>query len=120
MGARVSRDLANKSLQGMTASIADRPAINRAVAKFTRQVVEEASKRRRIVLLNVAMPEDAAFWECLHNIPERFEVVSEKESHQKGEYLIRVIFNELGEDLPPTKTQEAFLDQYVRNIDCEE
>ena len=49
---------------------------------------------------------DRCRWQLLHNNPDRFEVISEKESHQKQEYFVRIIYNELGDELADVKTKE--------------
>jgi len=108
----VTAQLAIQALAGVRDSINTRPAFARAAAKFQSANLESATKRRRIILLNLNDSSEAAFWQTLHNLPEFFTIISEKESHQRGEYVVRVIFYELGDELPVVKTKEQFLEQY--------
>ena len=65
-----------------------------------------SAKKMRIELLDLSLPEDVARWQLLQNNKEKYEVVSMKESHQKNEYYVRIIYYELGDDLPDVKTVE--------------
>ena len=120
MKSRVSKNLASRSLAGLTESIGGKPALSRAVSKFTRQVSEETNKRKRLILLNLNNDEEAAFWQLLHNKPDIFKIITEKESHQRGEYVVRIVFYELGDGLPEVKTKEQLFEQYGRSDDFSE
>lgn len=110
---RISKSLSRQALAGLADAINNRPAMNAVVAKFTAQTAEEDLRRKRIVLLKLTVPAEMSFWQLLHNSPDKFQLISEKESHQKNEYYVRVIFYELGESLPVVKTQEELLHEYV-------
>lgn len=117
MKSRVTKNLASRSLAGLSNSIGSKPAMGRALSKFARQVSEEANKRKRLILLNLNNDEEAAFWQLLHNKPETFKVITEKESHQRGEYVVRIVFYEIGDNLPEVKTKEELFEQYGRSDD---
>lgn len=72
-------------------------------------VVEELSRRRRIEVLDLTLDEDVERWQILHNDTARYEIVAEVFTHLKGsyegEYKCRITYNEIGEDLPLTKTK---------------
>lgn len=114
---RITEDLAARALDTMSTDIGRRPAFRLAATRLNKLSMDNATTRRRVVLLNLADDEQAAFWQILSNSTEHFTIISQKESHQRGEYVVRVIFDEHGEDLPITKTQEEFITQYVRNYD---
>jgi len=116
MANRITAPLSQRALAGLSDSIANRPALCAAAAKFVSRIVEESVRRKRVVLLNLNKFNDLSFWQTLHNLPDKFEIISEKESHQRGEYLARVIFYELGEDLPVVKTQEQLIEEYNTNL----
>ena len=75
--------------------------------------MDEQLRRKRIVLLNLHRSRESTFWQILQNTPERFQIISEKESHQRGEYVVRVIFYEVGENLPVYKSQAALIEEYT-------
>lgn len=112
---QVSRDLAQRSFESLGNSLRQTPALSAVAAKFTKQHTEAATRRRRVVLLDMNDERDVEFWQILLNSPERYHVISQKESHQRGEYVIRIFFDELGEDLPVTKTKEELIQEH---IDC--
>ena len=47
-----------------------------------------------------------ARWQILQNDKARYEIISDNPSHQKGEFLSRIVYNEIGDDLPLVKSQE--------------
>lgn len=110
---RVTQALSAKAFTSLTQSINNRPALNAIVSKFSKISAEAAAKRKRIILLNLDDPDDVAFWQILENDTERFSGINHKEVHQRGEYLIRVIFYEHGEDLPLVKKKTEFISEYV-------
>ena len=75
------------------------------------------TRRNRFVLLNMQNPMDNQFLQILHNRPDKFEIASSKESHQRGEYVYRVHFYELGEDLPVVKGQDTLIAEYIVNLE---
>lgn len=74
---------------------------------------EKTASRVRFVLLDMGNPCEAEMVQVLYNSPERFRIIDKKESHQRGEYLIRMIFEELGEGLPVIKSQQELIHEYV-------
>ena len=74
-------------------------ANNTAVKRFYTYQPGGTSKKMRLELLDLGRPDDVRRWQELHNDKEHYEVLSTKESHQKSEYLMRVIFYELGDNL---------------------
>lgn len=97
-----SNQLSQRVKDGLAQRLAEYPAVLR-----TRTIGDIApSKMRRIELLDLNKEADRCRWQLLHNDTERFEVISEKESHQKQEYFVRIIYYELGDELPSVKTKE--------------
>lgn len=97
------QELTQRIKAGLSARLAERLA----VAKYApRDTLAAAGSKMRIELLNLNRPDDLARWQTLHNDTDRYRIINEKESHQKGEYFVRIIYNELGDDLPTVKTQE--------------
>lgn len=110
---RITNVLSKQVLEGISSSIASRPALGAAAAKFVAKGMDEQLRRKRIVLLNLHRSRESTFWQILQNTPERFQIISEKESHQRGEYVVRVIFYEVGENLPVYKSQAALIEEYT-------
>lgn len=73
-----------------------------------------ANVRQRIVVLDMRIEEQMAFWQILHNRPESFEIISEKEIAQQKQYYIRVLFREKSDnELPEVKTLKDLLSEYL-------
>ena len=102
MSNHVNTELTSRVREGLKQRLANQ----NAATKLTSYDTPYASKKMRIELLDLSIPEDIARWQLLQNNKEKFEVISMKESHQKNEYYVRVIYNELGDDLPDVKTIE--------------
>lgn len=97
-----SNQLSQRVKDGLAQRLAEYPAVLR-----TRSIGDVApTKMRRIELLDLNREADRCRWQLLHNNPDKFEVISEKESHQKQEYFVRIIYNELGDELAAVKTKE--------------
>jgi len=97
------QELTQRIKAGLAARLSEKLAVARHIPRDT--LVASGSKMR-IELLNLNRPDDLARWQTLHNDVDRYRIINEKESHQKGEYFVRIIYNELGDDLPTVKTQE--------------
>lgn len=94
--------LTQRVKEGLSKRLAEYPAIMR-----TRTLGEiTPAKMRRIELLDLNKETDLERWQVLHNNPDKYEVLSEKESHQKTEYFVRIIYYELGDDLPDVKSKD--------------
>lgn len=94
--------LVQRVREGLSKKLSEYPAIMR-----TRAVYDLIpTKMRRIELLDLNKPADLERWQVIHNTPEKFEVISEKESHQKSEYYIKITYFELGDDQPAVKSKE--------------
>jgi hypothetical protein len=102
MTTHLSHELTNRVREGLKQRLANQ----HAATKLNWYDTPHTSKKMRIELLDLSRPEDVARWQLLQNNKEKYEVVSMKESHQKNEYYVRVIYNELGDDLPDVKTIE--------------
>lgn len=111
MTEQINTELAKRSFRGFTETLRDQPSLSAVTAKFTKQYADAATRRRRNVVLDMEDESDAQFWQVLHNTSSKFKVLSEKESHQKGEYLCRVIFEEIGDDLPVYKTKDQLIEE---------
>ena len=112
MGDRISKDLTSRTLNTMRAQLGTSRAVSISATKFNAAAHEDATRKQRVVLLNLNNSDELSFWQVLHNTPESFEIISTKESHQRGEYVVRVIFYELGDDLPTVRTLEELLEIY--------
>lgn len=97
-----NRELNARVREGLKSRLANQYAATR-LGSYD---VSHTNKKMRIELLDLSRPEDIARWQLLQNNKEKFEVISMKESHQKNEYYVRVIYNELGDDLPDVKSIE--------------
>ncbi len=109
---RISAELASRTIEGLNDALQNKSALNTIVSKFSGASSESGTQRQRLVLLNLDNDKHNGFWQLLVNDPERFEVLNTKESHQK-DYMMRVIFLEKGEDLPPIRTREELLEIYT-------
>lgn len=92
-----------------------------AVAKVNKRVPlgptseVAVSRMRRIEVLDLKDDADVERWQVLHNDVDRYEVISEKftqlKGNYEGEHSCTVIYDEMGEDLPLTKTQSELRTQ---------
>lgn len=66
----------------------------------------DVSKARRIELLDMNKDSDCRRWQVLFNDSSRYEVISTKEqTTASGDYFVRVIYFEKGDNLPLYKSQ---------------
>ncbi len=93
-------ELANRVRTGLASRLSSHLATSRVLNLDTSVTV---NKRKRVVLLDLNREEDIQFWQELHNNPDRYQIISEKESHQKAEYFVRIIYFELGDEQPAVK-----------------
>lgn len=98
-------DLSDRVRDGLRARLNNQSAATRLNAYPTSK---SSSKKMRIVLLDLNNAGDIEKWQMLHNDKENYEVISSKESHQKNEYYVRVIYYELGDDLPNVQVDTKF------------
>ncbi len=69
---------------------------------------------RRVVVLDMTKSKHVKLWQILHNNPEKFTILNEKESAQQTKYFSRIIFEELSDgELPTTRTIEDFENLYL-------
>jgi hypothetical protein len=70
------------------------------------------NRKMRRELLNLRTEEGIRRWQSLNNCKEKYEVISTKDSDQRGETMCHIIFWELGEDLPDVKSAKELRDEY--------
>lgn len=70
----------------------------------------EKAKRRRIENLDLNREDDRERWQIIHNDTDRYEFISEHftqvKGNYEGEYRCRIIYYEIGDNLPLSKTEE--------------
>jgi hypothetical protein len=66
-------------------------------------------------LLNLRTEEGIRRWQILNNDKERYEVISSKDSDQRGETMCHIVYYELGEDLPISKSAEELNEEGEQN-----
>lgn len=101
-------ELSQRVKAGLSSKLAERLANNKL---FPKPSSLSSSAKMRVELLNLSRESDLARWQVLHNDGERYRIITEKESHQKGEYFVRIIYCELGDDLPIVKTQQELREE---------
>jgi hypothetical protein len=69
-------------------------------------------RKMRRELLDLRTEQGIRRWQQLHNDKERYEVISSKDSDQRGESMAHLIYYELGEDLPNSKSAKELRDEY--------
>lgn len=102
-------ELSTRVKEGLSARLAERKMVDNLMKVSSKLAF--SNKKLRQELLNMKLDTDSQRWQELHNNVDKYQVVSEKESHQKGEYFVRIIYYELGDDLPDVKTKEQLRDQ---------
>jgi hypothetical protein len=69
------------------------------------------NRKMRRELLDLRTEQGIRRWQNLHNNKERYEVISSKDSDQRGESHCHLIYYELGEDLPDSKSAKQLRDE---------
>lgn len=96
-------DLSRRVQDGLRVRLNEAMAINPAMAAILRNI-QTTDKRMRQELLRLDNERDMQRWQELHNDKERYQVISDKPSHQKDDHRTAIIYYELGTDLPLTKS----------------
>lgn len=102
---RFSSTLTGRVRSGLVTRLSETPALSKVRATILKHA-ETGSKRLRQELLNLQKDEDMARWQILNNDRARYEVLSDNPSHQRGEFLTRIVYYERGDNLPFIKTIE--------------
>lgn len=110
------KDLTARIHSGLKSTLGNSPAMSKMATNFLSHSNTTTTSRRRVALLDLNNSTHNEFWQILHNTPERFKVISSKESHQNSGYLCRLVFDEIGEHLAIAKSLEDLLEEYVHGI----
>lgn len=110
-------ELVTRVRAGLSKRISEVPALERIQALILQKEFEqERTVMMRTELLNLKIPADLDRWQELHNDPSRYEVLSTVEkTTPKGDYFVRIIYNEKGEDQPIVKSQKELREQASRD-----
>jgi len=95
--------------QGVAQRLKQQGAMPKLTAALLRIDSEEmdVSRARRIELLDMNKDIDCRRWQVLYNDTARYEVISATEkTSAAGDYFIRVIYFEKGDNLPLYKSQQ--------------
>lgn len=103
VGSELSRKVLGDVAGKATSSRGRRPAPKGLMTSSGSQV-----RMRRLELLDLKIAEDEKRWQMIHNDPERYEIVACKFSMVRAnhyvDYTCLLVYDELGEDLPPVKS----------------
>jgi hypothetical protein len=98
-------ELSRRVQDGLRARISETTAVSPALAALIRNFAH-TEKRLRQELLNLSNDADMLRWQELYNDKEKYEVVSDKPSHQRDDHRTSIVYYELGQDLPVTKSKK--------------
>lgn len=102
-------ELSRRVQGGLRARISETTVISPALASLIRNF-SQTERRIRQELLDLSSDADMRRWQELYNDKEKFEVVSDKPSHQRGDHRTSIVYYELGQDLPLTKSKRELRD----------
>jgi hypothetical protein len=97
-------EMSRRVQDGLRARIGEMAAVTPALAALIRGNFQ-TEKRMRLELLDLTNDADMARWQKLRNDSEKYEIISDKPSHQKGDHRTAIMYYELGEDLPMIKSK---------------
>jgi hypothetical protein len=102
-------EMSRRIQDGLRARIGEMAAVTPALAALIRGNFQ-TEKRMRQELLNLTSDVDMKRWQELHNDKERYEVISDKPTHQRDDHRTAITYYELGADLPLTKSKRELRD----------
>jgi hypothetical protein len=102
---RYNQEMLARVQVGIRERLHDTPVL-RKLSKLTFGTnLIDLGRRLRRETLNFKISADIQRWQVLHNDHERYEIVSSRESDDKGEHCCHIVYFEHGDALPLVKSQ---------------
>jgi hypothetical protein len=101
---RHSEELLARVRTGLQKKLQGTVLMGRLRAEIIQDVATTAGRRQRRETLDLDNEQDLARWQILHNDPEHYEIIDERDSHTARSSLCHVVYWEIGDDLPIAKS----------------
>jgi hypothetical protein len=102
---RLNRMLAIRVRDGLRSHLEECKVMGALQALFLDIESEQLDSKVRREMLDLSRDVDLQRWQILHNDTKRYQIISTKDSHQRGENYCHVIYLEKGADLPLVKSE---------------